>query len=74
MSSLPEPLQICANLGGQVGLPRSQLVGGEFLAGAASQKRGTECSAVMCGWIDGVIRSGERAANEVMATEAVSMA
>jgi monoamine oxidase len=30
---------------------------------------GTESSAIMCGWIDGAIRSGERAATEVMATE-----
>lgn len=28
---------------------------------------GTESSAVMCGWIDGAIRSGERAATEVQA-------
>ncbi|WAJ44104.1 FAD-dependent oxidoreductase [Mycobacterium sp. Aquia_216] len=28
---------------------------------------GTESSAVMCGWIDGAIRSGERAASEVIA-------
>ncbi|OBK31016.1 monoamine oxidase [Mycobacterium asiaticum] len=28
---------------------------------------GTESSAIMCGWIDGAIRSGERAATEVMA-------
>lgn len=26
---------------------------------------GTESSAVMCGWVDGAVRSGERAANEV---------
>ncbi|OBF84993.1 monoamine oxidase [Mycobacterium sp. 852002-51163_SCH5372311] len=32
---------------------------------------GTESSAKMCGWIDGAIRSGERAASEVMADEAV---
>ena len=32
---------------------------------------GTESSAKMCGWIDGAIRSGERAASEVMASEAV---
>jgi monoamine oxidase len=32
---------------------------------------GTESSAVMCGWVDGAIRSGERAAEEVLATEAV---
>ncbi|MDT5218863.1 MAG: monoamine oxidase [Mycobacterium sp.] len=30
---------------------------------------GTESSATMCGWIDGAIRSGERAAAEVVATE-----
>ena len=35
---------------------------------------GTESSAVMCGWIDGAIRSGERAASEVMAAESVSVA
>ena len=35
---------------------------------------GTESSAVMCGWIDGAIRSGERAASEIMAAESVSMA
>ena len=28
---------------------------------------GTESSAVMCGWVDGAVRSGERAAAEVMA-------
>jgi monoamine oxidase len=32
---------------------------------------GTESSAVMCGWVDGAIRSGERAAEEVLVTEAV---
>lgn len=32
---------------------------------------GTESSAVMCGWVDGAIRSGERAAEEVLATEPV---
>ena len=31
---------------------------------------GTETSPKMCGWIDGAIRSGERAASEVMASEA----
>ncbi len=31
---------------------------------------GTESSAVMCGWVDGAIRSGERAAKEVLAREA----
>lgn len=35
---------------------------------------GSESSAVMCGWIDGAIRSGERAASEVMAAESVAMA
>ncbi|WP_280491286.1 flavin monoamine oxidase family protein [Nocardia asiatica] len=30
---------------------------------------GTESSAVMCGWIDGAIRSGERAASEVLEHE-----
>jgi monoamine oxidase len=30
---------------------------------------GTESSAVMCGWVDGAIRSGERAAAEVLARE-----
>jgi monoamine oxidase len=30
---------------------------------------GTESSAIMCGWIDGAIRSGERAAAEAMAVE-----
>lgn len=33
---------------------------------------GTESSAVMCGWIDGAIRSGERAAGEVLAAESVA--
>ncbi|MBV8930021.1 MAG: FAD-dependent oxidoreductase [Mycobacteriaceae bacterium] len=33
---------------------------------------GTESSAVMCGFIDGAIRSGERAAHEVMAAQDVS--
>ncbi|HUB53578.1 MAG TPA: FAD-dependent oxidoreductase [Mycobacterium sp.] len=32
---------------------------------------GTESSAIMCGWVDGAIRSGERAAEEALATEAV---
>jgi monoamine oxidase len=31
---------------------------------------GTESSATMCGWVDGAIRSGERAAAEVMSHEA----
>jgi monoamine oxidase len=35
---------------------------------------GTESSAVMCGWVDGAVRSGERAASELLAAEAVSMA
>lgn len=35
---------------------------------------GTESSAVMCGWIDGAIRSGERAAAEVAAAEIVAVA
>lgn len=35
---------------------------------------GTESSAVMCGWIDGAIRSGERAASEVIAAESTSAA
>ena len=34
---------------------------------------GTESSAVMCGWIDGAIRSGERAATEVMQRELVAV-
>jgi monoamine oxidase len=33
---------------------------------------GTETSAVMCGWVDGAIRSGERAAEEVLAREAAA--
>jgi monoamine oxidase len=35
---------------------------------------GTESSAVMCGWIDGAIRSGERAASEVIAAESAAVA
>ncbi|WP_123025045.1 flavin monoamine oxidase family protein [Mycolicibacterium stellerae] len=35
---------------------------------------GTESSAVMCGWVDGAVRSGERAAAEVMAAERVAVA
>lgn len=35
---------------------------------------GTESSAVMCGWIDGAVRSGERAAAEVIAAETVAVA
>lgn len=33
---------------------------------------GSETSATMCGWIDGAIRSGERAASEVIAAETAS--
>lgn len=32
---------------------------------------GTESSAVMCGWVDGAVRSGERATAEVLSAEAV---
>ncbi|RUP31492.1 MAG: FAD-dependent oxidoreductase [Mycolicibacterium sp.] len=32
---------------------------------------GTESSAIMCGWIDGAVRSGERAAAEVLAADSV---
>jgi monoamine oxidase len=35
---------------------------------------GTESSAVMCGWIDGAIRSGERAASEVLEAETAAVA
>ena len=35
---------------------------------------GTESSAVMCGWVDGAVRSGELAATEVMQHEAVAVA
>ncbi|MGO4617451.1 flavin monoamine oxidase family protein [Nocardia sp. 2YAB30] len=35
---------------------------------------GTESSAAMCGWIDGAIRSGERAAIEVMEHETATVA
>jgi monoamine oxidase len=35
---------------------------------------GTESSAVMCGWIDGAVRSGERAASEVLAAETAAVA
>ncbi|HEX3288344.1 MAG TPA: FAD-dependent oxidoreductase [Mycobacterium sp.] len=35
---------------------------------------GTESSAVMCGWVDGAVRSGERAATEVMQRERVAVA
>lgn len=34
---------------------------------------GTESSAVMCGWIDGAVRSGERAAAEVQTAESASV-
>jgi monoamine oxidase len=34
---------------------------------------GTESSAVMCGWVDGAIRSGERAASEVMQAETAAL-
>ncbi|AGB26461.1 monoamine oxidase [Mycobacterium sp. JS623] len=34
---------------------------------------GTESSAVMCGWVDGAVRSGERAATEVMQRETVAV-
>jgi monoamine oxidase len=34
---------------------------------------GTESSAIMCGWIDGAVRSGERAAAEVMAAETAAV-
>ena len=32
---------------------------------------GTESSAVMCGWVDGAVRAGERAATEVMQSQRV---
>lgn len=35
---------------------------------------GTESSALMCGWVDGAVRSGERAANEVMAHDTAAVA
>lgn len=35
---------------------------------------GTESSAIMCGWIDGAVRSGERAAAEVLAAEKTAAA
>lgn len=35
---------------------------------------GSESSAVMCGWVDGAVRSGERAAAEVMQSERVAVA
>ncbi|MGY1895036.1 flavin monoamine oxidase family protein [Nocardia gipuzkoensis] len=34
---------------------------------------GTESSAVMCGWIDGAVRSGERAASEVLEHETAAV-
>ena len=34
---------------------------------------GTESSAIMCGWVDGAVRSGERAAAEVITFEAASV-
>lgn len=34
---------------------------------------GTESSAIMCGWIDGAVRSGERAAAEVLAAETAAV-
>jgi monoamine oxidase len=40
--------------------------------GPAIHCAGTESSAVMCGWVDGAIRSGERAAEEVLAREAAA--
>ncbi len=35
---------------------------------------GTESSALMCGWVDGAIRSGERVASEVLACETAAVA
>ncbi len=35
---------------------------------------GTESSATMCGWVDGAVRSGERAAAEVMASDTAAVA
>jgi monoamine oxidase len=35
---------------------------------------GTESSAIMCGWVDGAIRSGERAAAEAISAETVAVA
>jgi monoamine oxidase len=35
---------------------------------------GTESSTIMCGWVDGAIRSGERAAAEVMSAETAAAA
>jgi monoamine oxidase len=34
---------------------------------------GTESSAIMCGWIDGAVRSGERAAAELLAAETAAV-
>jgi len=34
---------------------------------------GTESSAIMCGWVDGAVRSGERAAAEVITHQAASV-
>jgi monoamine oxidase len=34
---------------------------------------GTESSAVMCGWVDGAVRSGERAAAEILQREQVAV-
>ena len=34
---------------------------------------GTESSAIMCGWIDGAVRSGERAAAELLAAETATV-
>jgi monoamine oxidase len=34
---------------------------------------GTESSAIMCGWVDGAVRSGERAAAEVREAEAATV-
>jgi monoamine oxidase len=35
---------------------------------------GTESSTVMCGWVDGAVRSGERAASEVIAADTAAVA
>ena len=35
---------------------------------------GTESSTIMCGWIDGAVRSGERAAAEATAAETAAVA
>jgi monoamine oxidase len=35
---------------------------------------GTESSAIMCGWVDGAVRSGERTATEAMQRERVAVA